>query len=232
MGKPILMPTGDDNFVVAYTAAADDFNFGDELARSRRQEAAKDFEGACNTRLHAFQRLVELIPDDTNVTLDWEDENSQEAIVTGYYSGIDHFLLGDWEMAAAIFEAILDLDPEDHLEATTPLAYTYVAMEELDSFDEIINDVNDKHVDKVVLTLWSEFRRTGKLPEGELFRFRTKFAPYHAEFTAAQHPADEQYLAAINADRPSTQALARELWFRTEHLWALTPEFIEVLEVV
>ncbi len=59
---------------------------------------------------------------------------------------------------------LLDVDPEDHTEATIPLAYTYIAMEEYESFDDIINDVNDKYIDKVILTLWSEFRRTGTLP--------------------------------------------------------------------
>ena len=151
MMKPVLRPTGEDSYVIAYLPAADgdDFDFAAELARSRRQEDERDFEGACNTRLHAFQRLVDMIPEEGETVLEWEDEPTQAAVLTGYCSGIDHFLAGDWEMAAAIFEMLLDVDPEDHTEATIPLAYTYIAMEEYESFDDIINDVNDKYIDPV-----------------------------------------------------------------------------------
>lgn len=233
MGRPILKPTGDDNYVIAYVHSEEesDFDFAHELERSRKQEEARDFEGACNTRLRSFQRLVELIPEEGEpIALDWEDEDSQAAIVTGYYSGIDHFLVCDWEMAAAIFETLLDLDPEDHLEATIPLAYIYIAMEEYDSFDDIINDVNDKYIDKVILTLWSEFRRTGKLPHGEVVRLKSRFKPYYDEFIAPQHPASDAYLRDVQSERPSKEAMARELWLKTEHLWTLFPDFIAAMQ--
>ena len=231
MGKPILMPTGDDSFTIGYTEApGDNFDFADALALSRKQESAKDFEAACNTRLQSFQRLVDLIPDEGETILEWEDENTQAAIVTGYCSGIDHFLIGDWEMTAAIFEMLLDIDPEDHLEATIPLSYSYIAMEEFESLDEIINDVNDKHIDKVLLTLWSEFRKTGKLQHGELVRFKSRFGTYFTEFTSSDHPVDEAYLKDIRSEHPSREALARELWLQTEHLWTLFPEFIDALK--
>ncbi len=232
MGKiPVLRPTGDDTFVVTYSASAgkEEFDFAESLALSRKQEAQKDFEAACNTRLHSFQRLVELVPDEGETTLEWEDENSQAAMLTGYCSGIDHFLAGDWEMAAAIFEMLLELDPEDHLEATVPLAYTYLAMQEFDSFDEIINDVNDKHIDKAILSLWNGFLRNGRLAEGELIHLKTRFTPYYNEFIADTHPVSDQYLADIKSDNPSKEALARELWLQTEHLWTLFPQFIETL---
>lgn len=232
MPKPQLAPTGDDTYTITYLpdAGRDDFDFIDALALSRQQESDKDFEGACNTRLESFQRLVDIIPDEGETILEWEDANSQAALVTGYWSGIDHFLIGDWEMAAAIFEMLLDVDPEDHMEATVPLAYTYIAMEEYDSFDDVINDVNDKYPDKVLLTLWSEFRRSGTLDTGELVRLRARFAPYYTEFTAASHPADDAYLADIKKEYPSKGSLARELWLQTEHLWLLFPEFIEALK--
>jgi hypothetical protein len=229
--QPVLRPTGNDTFIVSYAAspAGDDFDFADALALSRKQETQKDFEAACNTRLHSFQRLVELIPDEGETILEWEDDNSQAAMLTGYCSGIDHFLAGDWEMAAAILEMLLELDPEDHLEATMPLAYTYLAMEEFESFDEIINDVNDKHIDKVILTLWSGFLRSGSIAEGEMVRLKNKFAPYHAEFVADTHPVTDAYLTDIKSEHPSKEALARELWLQTEHLWTLFPKFIKAL---
>lgn len=232
MVKPVLKPTGDDTYIIAYVPSegGDDFDFARELEHSRKQEESRDFEGACNTRLHSFQRLVELIPDEGEpIALDWEDDDSQAAIVTGYCSGIDHFLAGDWEMAAAIFEMLLDIDPEDHLEATIPLAYTYIAMEEYESLDDIINDVNDKHIDKVILTLWSEFRRTGRLPHGEIVRLKSKFKPYYDEFTAQSHPAGDAYLRDIHSERPTKEATARELWLKTEHIWTSFPEFIDAL---
>lgn len=231
MGKPSLRPTGEDTYVIEYLPCppADSFDFEKELERSRSQEAEHDFEGACNTRLHAFQRLVELVPDDEEIILDWEDAASQAAMVTGYCSGIDHFLLGDWEMAAAVFEMLLELDPEDHLEASVTLAYTYLAMGEYESFDEIFYDVNDKYVDKLILSLWNGFLRKNRIFEGELVRLKTRFAPYYDEFTADGHPVTEEYLADIHSGRPSQEARARELWLETEHLWAQFPGFIEAL---
>lgn len=231
MGRPILKPTGYDSYVIEYAAddAADGIDFAAALAESKRQERDRDFEGACNTRLRAFQQLVDLIPEQGETQLEWEDANSRAALTVGYGSGIDHFLAGDWEMAAAIFEMVLELDPEDHLEATVPLAYAYIALEDFESFDDIINDVNDKHIDKVILTLWSEYRRTGSLPRGEMVRLRGRFAPYYAEFVGDSHPADEKYLRDIRSEKPSHEALARELWLQTEHLWAAFPGFVEAL---
>ena len=113
-------------------------------------------------------------------------------------------------MSAALLEMLLELDPEDHLEGSELLAFDYLAMDEQELFDEVINDVSDKHPGREVLLLWSAFRRSGKLPEGELQRFRTRFAPWFAEFTADEHPADEAYLLDIGSERPSPAAQARE----------------------
>ena len=67
------------------------------------------------------------------------------------------------------------------------------------------------------------------MPEGELQRFRTHFAPFFAEFTADEHPADEAYLRDIGSERPSPAAQARELWLQTENLWVFWPSFIDAL---
>ena len=124
---------------------------------------------------------------------------------------------------------LLELDPEDHLEGSTLLAFDYVAMDEQELFDEVVNDISDKYADRTLLLLWSGFRREGRLSEGELHRFKVKFAPFYAEFTAAEHPADEAYLRDIESEHPSVGAQARELWLRTENLWARWPEFIAAL---
>ena len=81
-----------------------------------------------------------------------------------------------------------------------------------------------------VLKLWAEFRRNGRLPEGELFHFRRNFAVYYREFVSDAHPVSEEYLKDVESPRPSREALARELWLQTEHLWTLFPGFIEALK--
>lgn len=230
MTKATLQPTALDTYRIVYDegdgAACD---FGRELERSRRQESEGDIEGACNTRFAAFQCLAELVPEDVPVELEWDDNNNQEAILLLSCSAIDHFLIGDFEMCAAMLEMQIELDPEDHLEATKRLAYTYVALEEWELFDEVVNDISDKYADKELLALWAEYRRNGSIPEGELRHFRSSFKPYFEEFMATEHPADEAYLRDIEGDRPSRQALARELWLQTEHLWNFFPGFVEAL---
>ncbi len=227
MAKPQLKPTAEQTFIVPCNSG--EYNFVSLLARSYDLQRRGDAQGACNVRYEAFQRLYELIPEEGETILDWEDDNSRAALMTINASSIDHFLIGDWEMSAAMSELLLELDPEDHLEATVRLAYTYLADNDFDSFDEVINDVSDKYADKSVLTLWSEFLRSGSLPEGEVIRLKRHFAPYYREFVAEEHPADEQYMKEMDSERPSQEALARDLWLRTENLWQLCPQFIEAL---
>ena len=132
-------------------------------------------------------------------------------------------------MAAGLMEMLLDLDPEDHLEATTPLAFSYVALEEYELFGEVINDISDKYPEKEILKLWSEFRQTGALPQGELIHFKKSFPVFYAEFIANHHEITAEYLTDIESEKPTRQTLARELWLQTEHLWHLFPGFIEAL---
>lgn len=226
MQKATLNPTPDQTFEVV---GEGDYDFRKILARSRRMQSEGDVEGACNLRFLAFQRLAGLLPEGEEVNLEWNHSNTRAALETVHASAIDHFLINDFELSAALLEMLLELDPEDHLEGSVLLAFDYLAMDEQELFDEVLNDVPDKYASRAVLLLWSAFRRTGKLPEGELKRFRTKFAPYYDEFTAAQHLADETYLRDIESERPSQRAQARELWLQTENLWLLWPGFIAAL---
>ena len=231
MAKPQLKPTAAQTFTVPRGSGAESpWDFVRLLARSYELQRAGSVEEACNLRYEAFRRLYELIPEDEETILEWEDDNSRAALMVINASSIDHFLIGDWEMSAAMSELLLELDPEDHLEASARLAYTYLADGDFDSFDEIINDVSDKLADKEILTLWCEFMREGRLPEGELIRFKRRFAPYYDEFVAGEHPVDDTYLREIDSERPTPRALARELWLRTENLWARHPDFIEALK--
>lgn len=226
MRKGSLNPTADQTFEIEGEGAWD---FAAVLARSRRMERTGDVEGACNERFRAVQRLEELLGEDEEVQLEWNHRNTRAALETLYASAVDHFLIDDFELSAALLELLLDLDPEDHLEGSVLLAFDYVALDEQEAFDEVVNDISDKYASRELLLLWSSFRRDGRLPEGELQRFRTRFAPYHAEFVAADHPADEAYLRDIESARPTEAAQARELWLRTENLWRLWPEFIAAL---
>lgn len=226
MLKYTLNPTSDQTFELVGEGP---YDFVRVLERSRRMQAEGDVEAACNERFHAFQRLAEAIPEDEEVVLEWEHRNSRAALEVIHATAVDHFLVNDFELSAALLEMLLELDPEDHLEASELLAFDYLALGEEESFDEVINDIPDKSASREVLLLWAAYRRDGHLPEGELQRFSTRFAPYYREFTAEEHPADGAYLRDIESERPTVAAQARELWLRTENLWALWPGFVEAL---
>ena len=232
MAKNLLKPTAHQTFRIEHVAElkGNGVDFGAELERSHNAESKGRYEEACEVRFAAVQQLVELLPEDEVVELDWEDSYTQKAMELIYLSAVDFFLVGDWEMAAAQLEMLLDADSEDHLEASRLLAYCYVALEEYESFDEVINDLSDKSPDRAILLLWSEFRRGGRLPEGELMRMRRSFGPYLKEFTAASHNVNEWYLEQIGSEHPSKEALARELWLQTEHLWTEHSDFIAALQ--
>ena len=89
--------------------------------------------------------------------LEWEDSNTRAALEVIHASAIDHFLINDFEMSTAMLELLLELDPEDHLEAIILLAFNYLAMEEYELFDEVSNDISDKYACKEVLTMWMPF---------------------------------------------------------------------------
>ena len=226
MRKVSLNPTADQTFEIVGEGP---YDLESLLARSRRMERTGDVEGACNERFRAVQRLEELLGEDEEVQLEWSHRNTRAALETLHASAVDHFLIDDFELSAALLELLLDLDPEDHLEGSVLLAFDYVALDEQEAFDEVVNDISDKYASRELLLLWSSFRRDGRLPEGELQRFRTRFAPYYAEFVAADHPADDAYLRDIESARPTEAAQARELWLRTENLWRLWPEFVAAL---
>lgn len=226
MQKARLDPTPDQTYEVV---GSGDYDFGRMLSRSRELQAAGDVESACDLRFRAVGYLQELLPENEEIHLEWNHRNSRAALETLHASAIDHFLIDDFEMSAALLELLLELDPEDHLEAVELLAFDYVALDEQELFDEVLNDLTDRDPSRTLLLMWSAFRRCGNLPDGELQRFRTRFAPWCAEFTARDHPADDAYLRDIESDRPSKGAQARELWLRTENLWRRWPEFIEAL---
>ncbi|MEG1699780.1 MAG: tetratricopeptide repeat protein [Alistipes sp.] len=226
MQQAYLNPTTDQTFELI---GEGEYNFVRVLDHTRKMQANGEVEAACNERYQAFQRLAELIPDDEEINLEWNHDNTRAALELIHASAIDHFLINDFELSAALLEMLIELDPEDHLEGCELLAFDYLAMDEQELFDEVVNDVSDKYASREVLLLWSAFRRDGRLPGGELKRFRTHFAPFFAEFIATEHAADAAYLSDIEGEHPTLAAQARELWLQTENLWFLWPGFIEAL---
>lgn len=225
-----LQPTIDNTFQIVYADEEAKVTFEKILIHSQKLEQQGDIKKACDSRYEAFQQLMTLLPEDESIALDWEDKNSCNAMMLVSFTAIDHFLIGDFEMCAAMLELLLELDPEDHTDAIKRLAYCYVALGEFELLDEIINDISDKHPEKCIIKMWSDFERLGKFDEGDLIRFKKTFAPYYEEFTCQEHPASEAYIADIESERPSKYTLARELWLQTEHLWAEKPEFIQALK--
>ena len=127
MQKAMLNPTPDQTFEVIGEGP---YDFSRVLRHSRELRQAGRVEEACNERFQAFQRLAELIPEQEEVLLEWNHRNSRAALELIEAAAIDHFLINDFEMSAALLEMLLELDPEDRLEGSELLAFDYLAMDE------------------------------------------------------------------------------------------------------
>lgn len=181
---------------------------------------------ACEARYEAFQLLVDALPEDEPMPLRWEHANSRAAISILYGSAVDHFRIGDLEMAMAQLELLLECDPEDHFEGVNLLALCYVAMEEWESFDDLVIDLTDKSAEAVVARLWAEYRHGGKVDKGLLQLLRSRHKAYYEELCLDEHPDDEAFRSEIAKERPSQSAEAREWWLLTEPLWREFSDFI------
>lgn len=231
MARNSLRPTPNQTFRILHDreAKGSALDFSRELARSHKAVAEGRYEEACEVRFRAVQELVELLPEDEVVEFDMEDGATRDAAELLYCSAVDFFLVGDLEMAAAQLETLLDVDGDDHLEATPLLAFVYVAMGEWDSFDDVVPDLADKSPEKALLMLWSRFLREGTIDAAELASLRRFHAPYLREWCAEEHPSDGRHLADMASEHPSKEARARELWLQTEPLWIEHQAFIEAL---
>ena len=220
-------PTPDQTFELEGGAK---YNFIRAKERIDELDRAGRYAEACEARYQGFQLLADALPEDEPMPLRWEHANSRAAIMILHGSAIDHFRIGDLEMAMAQLELLLDCDPEDHLEAINLLALCYATVEEWELYDEVELDLTDKSAESVVARLWASWRRDGAVDKGALSLPRSKFKPYFAEFTAVEHPDDDAFRQDIMSERPSQGAQAREWWLLTEPLWAEFPEFIQSLK--
>ena len=210
MAKITLKPTENQNFILLGG------DFSKIVDRAHSQESEGDFEGACNTRYKAFQQIVELLPDDA-VELDFSHANTRAAIEIIYGSAVDNFLAGDVELSAAQLELLLECDSEDHIEATPQLALCYIALEEWECLDEIIPDLGDKSAFRPMVEALAEYARSGNVSKERVAALR-RHRHLCEELLLGEHPADEAYLRDISSERPTQQALAREIYLRCEPL--------------
>lgn len=220
-----LYPTADQSFQIEGRGLC---NFSSVKRRTEEWQQQGEVARACEERYRAVQALMELLPDDEIVVLDWEHANSRAALEVVRLSAIDHLLIGDFELSTALLELLLELDPEDHLEGSELLAYNYLELGEGELFEELLPDIAEGP-SRLLLQLWAAHESRGELPKAELDLFRSHHAPYFAEFCAEEHAADEEYLRDIESEHPSPAARARELWLKTEILWARHPKFIASL---
>lgn len=195
--------------------------------------AGGEFRKACEVRFKACQHLMELLPDEEEaepMPLDFGRKESEFPLLLLHGSAVDHFLIYEYEMAAALLETLLDLDEEDHLDASQTLAWCYVALNEPESFDAVLPDLDDKSAEKALAELWAELRFTNQLPAEKVLDFKKRFPAVFREFTGDSHEATEAYLADIDGERPSPEARARLVWLKTEHLWQQFLEFTVILK--
>lgn len=199
------------------------------LSALNRINACKDWTKAADMRLEAVQALLEAISEE-EVTLDFNHSPSRSALQTVYTSATDHLLIGEVETAVALWENLLDLDPEDHFEAVVPMAFALAEIEDWECLEGAMFDISIKTPEYQILSLWAEFRKSGGIERDALHQLRTRYRAWWEEFTADEHPSDEAYMQDSRSEKPSQRAEARELWFVTEPIWERNPEFIAALK--
>ena len=188
------------------------------------------YDEACEARYEAFQLLADALPEDEAMPLRWEHANSRAAVSVLYGSAVDHFRIGDLEMAMAQLELLLDCEPEDHFEAVNLLALCYVAMEEWELFDDLLIDLTDKSAEAVVARLWASYRSEGEVDKTLLSLLKSRHKAYYEELCLEEHPDDEVFRRDIESERPSQRAEAREWWLLTEPLWREFSEFLVAIK--
>ena len=206
-----------------YQIAAPDFvGFKQSLLK------INDWTQAAEKRFEMVQQLLDSMGDD-DMPLDWEHSNTRAAIETIYASAIDSLSVGEIEIAAALWENLMGLDQEDHMNVSVPLAFCYVVLEDFDCLESVMFDISPKRAEYHLLMLWSEYFRTKGIAIDSLRELRTRHKAWYAEILADTHPIDDAYLADSRKEKPSPTTEARELWFVLEPLFASHPEFIEML---
>ena len=107
MSVPQFVPTADNLYVISYPErTAKEYDFQSLLSQSKTCERNGEVERA-NLRYDGVKRLIDLLPDEDEIVLDWEVEENQDILKLLRGSAIDHFLVGDFDMAAGLMEMTL-----------------------------------------------------------------------------------------------------------------------------
>ena len=204
-------------------------NYAQLLRRCEEQERGGNYASACEARFDAVQAFLDRVGEEP-VALDWEDQNSRSLLELIYRSASDHLQIGELEMAVALWESVIDMDEEDHFEATMILAFCYVALEDWDCLESARFDISPKMPEYHLLQLWERYIKSREIDQSALRELRTRHKMWWEEFTADEHPADEAYFADCRSERPSKRTEAREFWFATAPLWEGDREFLEKIK--
>ncbi len=189
-----------------------------------------EIDKACNLRYQTFQRAFSIIPEEEEIRLPYDEEENRPLLTIIYSTAIDHFMTGDFEMAAALFEMLLDLDEDDNFQSSTQLSYCYTAMEDYEAFDDVSFDLSYKEPADVVSMAWESFRRNKADKEQFKATLKRDFIDTYNELISGDHDITAEYIADIESERPSKKALARKLWLQTAVIWEIFPEFLEYLK--
>lgn len=199
------------------------------LRRSRAMESEGNISGACELRLEGVEALLDAIGDE-EARLNWDDKDSRAAMELLYLSAADHLSIGEIETATTLWEQLLALDEEDHLEAVVMLALCYILLEDWECLEDALFNISTKSPEYHLINLWAEYRRSGGIDKDTLRTLRTRHKLWWEEFIATEHPADEAYLSDCRAEHPSQSTEAREFWFATEAIWLNNNDFISTIK--
>lgn len=127
-------PTGNNLYNIE-----SDVDLGQILLKSDELMDVGRVEEACQIRYDVtVEALEQLDKFDDAIELNMQNAENQDFVDLIVKCGIDHYFISDFEIAAAIFETALDLDPEDHYGATANAGFCYAGLQEWDSLDAII----------------------------------------------------------------------------------------------
>ena len=225
-----LQPTPSQNFRIV--GRGERGNLAKWLDHSYALQAEGNVEAACNARFEAFQAILEAVEGEEGVELDRTHPNTLAAMEIIQASAIDHYLIGDATMASAQLEMLLDLDSEDPLEVSPQLALCYVLLDDAECLNDILPDLDDRTPIRAIVECCRSFAATKQLDPKWLTALR-RHKEVADEIVADNPTTDEAYLADISSERPSRQALARELYLRCHpalaHIEGLIPALREAL---
>ena len=226
------IPESADEAVLQAMLAGNPAHFAAREALADRLVAAGRIGEACQLRLEGCRLVFDLLDGvaDETVALDWEDAGTAQALTMVYDSAADHFVIGDFELAAAMLEMLTDCDPEDHLNGAELLVFCYGALEEWELFDETLQRLPPEALSTRLAVCWGDFRRSAELSPAVRERMRTAEPQLFREWTATQHELPSDRESDGESGHEAAAAEARRLWLRTESLWRVFPEFAEYLK--